>query len=141
MKKLIAIFTLCFSLTSFSSSSDHAQHEMKEKKGKEDHSAHKSKEGKIVTLSGTLIGLTCFIKHGSKGSKHKSCAKDCAEKGLPIGLMSDGVIYQISGEGHASLKEAYAPLLKYIENEVKVMGTLFEKNGLKFLVIQKIKKS
>lgn len=110
---------------------DHASKDM--------HKSHHSMDGKSVTLSGELIGLTCFIKHGSKGKTHRSCAKDCAEKGLPIGLLSDGKIYQVSGDGHKSLVEAYKPLLKYMESNVKVKGKVFEKNGLKMLVIDKIK--
>ncbi len=103
------------------------------------HSGHQSKDGKEATLSGKLIGLTCFIKHGTQGKTHKSCAKSCAEKGLPIGLLSDGKIYQISGKGHDSLIEAYKPLLKYMESSVKVKGNVFEKNGVTMLVINKIK--
>lgn len=105
------------------------------------HANHGTKDGKAVTLSGELIGLTCFVKHGSKGKSHKACAKSCAEKGLPIGLLSGGTIYQVSGKGHSSLKEAYKPLLKYVEEKVTIKGTLFEKNGLKVIVIQKIKAS
>ena len=107
---------------------------------KDTHKGHRAMDGKSVTLSGELIGLTCFIKHGSKGESHRSCAQDCAKKGLPIGLLSDGQIYQVSGEGHKSLVEAYKPLLKYMESDVKVKGKVFEKNGLKMLVIDKIKK-
>lgn len=103
------------------------------------HAGHHAKGGKEVTLTGELIGLTCFIKHGSKGASHKSCAKECAEKGLPIGLLVEGQIYQISGDGHKSLIEAYKPLLKYMESKVMVKGDLFEKDGMKMLVIEKIK--
>lgn len=99
------------------------------------------KDGKNVTLSGELIGLTCFIKHGSKGAAHRSCAKSCAEKGLPIGLLSEGKIYQVSGKGHASLKNAYKPLLKYVERNVTVKGTLYEKNGTRMIVIERIRRS
>ena len=81
-----------------------------------------------------------MLKHGSKGEPHKSCAKECAEKGLPIGLLVNGQIYQISGDGHQSLIEAYKPLLKYMESKVMVKGDAFEKNGVKILVIEKIKK-
>lgn len=103
------------------------------------HKGHQEIKGKSVTLKGELIGLTCFIKHGSKGKTHKSCAKECAEKGLPIGLLSDGKIYQVSGDGHKSLVEAYKPLLKYLESTVSVKGKVFEKNGVKILVVSKIR--
>ena len=120
---------------------DHSSHNGNNSKDMQDmHKGHLAMDGKPITLSGELIGLTCFIKHGSKGKSHRSCAKDCAEKGLPIGLLSDGQIYQVSGDGHKSLVEAYKPFLKYMETNVSVKGKVFEKKGLKMLVIDKIKK-
>jgi len=103
------------------------------------HSGHHDTAGKEVTLTGELIGLTCYLKHGSAGQGHKSCAKDCAKKGLPIGLLVDGKIFEISGDGHQTLIEAYKPLLKYLESKVVVKGKVFEKSGMKILVIKKIK--
>ncbi|MCY4513228.1 MAG: hypothetical protein OXB86_06035 [Bdellovibrionales bacterium] len=116
---------------------DHSNHN--DHNSKNMHKGHHAMDGKPITISGELIGLTCFIKHGSKGKSHRSCAKDCAEKGLPIGLLSDGQIYQVSGDGHKSLVEAYKPLLKYMESKVRVKGKVFERQGLKMLVIDKIK--
>ena len=144
MKTLLKTLTFSFVLMSFAafgSEMNHKSHSGHANEQKGMHSGHHSSAGKEVTLKGELIGLTCFVKHGSKGSSHKSCAKDCAEKGLPIGLLSDGKIYQVSGEGHESLKDAYKPLLKYLEGNVMVKGTVFEKNGTSLLVVKKIKKS
>ena len=134
------IITLVVLLSAFGAST-HAEEGGHSKGGHGTHKGHhQAKEGKNVTLQGKLIGLTCFIKHGTQGKTHKSCAKDCAEKGLPIGLISGDKIYQVSGDGHKSLVEAYKPLLKYMEDNVKIKGTAFEKNGMVFLVIDKIKK-
>ena len=117
--------------------------------GGEDHSKHsKAKahaghdsEGKQSLVKGKLIGLTCFLKHGGTGKSHKSCAKQCAEKGLPIGLKSDdGKVYIVGGKGHDSLVETYKPLLKYMEENVTVKGAIFEKEGQRMIVIDKIKK-
>ena len=124
----------------FASESGHHNHG-EAKKGAKMGSGHHAKEGKEVTLEGRLIGMTCFIKHGTEGKAHKSCAKDCAEKGLPIALKVDGTLYQVSGDGHKSLVDAYKPLLKYMEDNVKVKGTIFEKGGVKMLVVNKIKNS
>lgn len=135
-----ALFVSVFSLHGYASDSTHKGHGNHGNHGSMNmHKGHGKMAAKEVTLSGELIGLTCFIKHGSKGKTHRSCAKDCAAKGLPIGLLSDGKIYQVSGDGHKSLVEAYKPLLKYMETKVKVKGKVFEKNGLRMLVIDKIK--
>ena len=130
-----ALFVSVFSLHGYASDSSHKGHGDHNKHGNHGsmnmHKGHSEMGAKEVTLTGELIGLTCFIKHGSKGKNHKSCAKDCAEKGLPIGLLSDGKIYQVSGDGHKSLIEAYKPLLKYMETKVKVKGKVFEKSAVR----------
>jgi len=74
--------------------------------------------------------------------KHADCFKSCAAKGLPIGILTkDNVIYQISGKGHADQAAVNAPLLKYAESNVKVKGQVFEKMGVKFIVVTGIKKN
>lgn len=105
------------------------------------HSTHDSLEEKEVMIKGQLVGLTCFIKHASKGPSHKDCFKDCAKKGLPVGILTkDNKIYQVSGEGHTSLKEANQKLLKYGEEKVMAKGKVFTSNGVNMIVINKIKK-
>lgn len=111
--------------------------------GEMDHKkmGHNAK-GVDKTLKGHLIGLTCYLKHSSSGKKHKSCARSCAEKGLPIALKTeDGKIYIVTGKGHDSLIETYKPLNKYLESNVMVKGKVFEKDGSSMIVIEKIKKS
>lgn len=108
----------------------------------ETHSQDKQEPAqKTQTLKGHIIGLTCFLKHNAKGPNHKSCAIECAEKGLPLGLSTqDGKIYQIMGKGHADLKTVNATLKDYVEEDVIVVGEVFENQGMQAIVIEKIKK-
>lgn len=116
---------------------EHKQHEMNTKKmamGGEN-------AGQEKTLTGRLIGLTCYLKHNLSGPDHKKCARMCAEKGLPLALRTnDGVLYQIFAKGHDDLKTANVKLLDYIEGSIVVTGKVFEKNGIKAIVIDKITK-
>ncbi len=99
------------------------------------------KTGDKKTLQGTIIGLTCYLKHDAIGESHKQCAKECAEKGLPLALLTDdGKLYQIMGKGHDELKQVNARLLDYVEEKVIVVGDTFEKQGMRSIVIAKIKK-
>lgn len=108
--------------------------------GKEMNKSHQANMGHEMTLKGRLVGLTCFIRHGATGATHKMCAQQCAEKGLPMALKAqDQGLYVITGEGHASPVETYRPLLKYLEGEVVIKGKVFEKDGVKMLLIEKIK--
>lgn len=103
--------------------------------------AKHEKDGQTQTLKGQIIGMTCFIQHGAKGATHKDCAKECAQKGLPLGLLTDqGKLYQIMGKGHEDLKTVNARLMDYIEENVVVVGKTFKAAGVNALVIQKIKK-
>ncbi|PIP89051.1 MAG: hypothetical protein COW01_15820 [Bdellovibrionales bacterium CG12_big_fil_rev_8_21_14_0_65_38_15] len=106
------------------------------------HSEHHAKESPDVVVKGQLIGMTCFIKHQSKGEKHRDCFKDCANKGLPIGILTgDHKIYQISGEGHADLKETNKKFLKYAEEQIVAKGKVFSSNGINMIVVKGIKKA
>ncbi|MBH48147.1 MAG: hypothetical protein CME71_08255 [Halobacteriovorax sp.] len=97
---------------------------------------------KQEVLSGKLIGLTCFIKHGAVGKSHKDCFKECAENGLPIGILTaDKKIYQISGEGHADLKTTNKQFIKYAEQDVVVKGEVFQSNNMNMVVVKGIKLS
>jgi len=97
--------------------------------------------GDTKTLQGKIIGLTCYLKHDAIGESHKKCAKECAEKGLPLALLTDdGQLYQIMGKGHEELKKVNASLLAYIEEEVTVVGETYSKHGMNSITIEKIKK-
>lgn len=101
---------------------------------------HQKSDIKSETIQGQLVGLTCFVKHGSKGDEHKDCFKECAEKGLPIGVLTKNQgIYQISGEGHGDLRETNKKFLKYAEKEIIAKGKLFKSNGFNMIVVDAIK--
>lgn len=94
------------------------------------------------TITGQMIDMTCYFKHNAKGPDHKQCARECAQKGLPMAILSnDGKIYQIMGAGHDELKTVNAAFLDYTEEKVVAVGQVYEKNGTNVLVISKIKKA
>ena len=95
---------------------------------------------KATEVKGQLIDLACFLKHDGKGEGHKSCAQECASNGLPVGILTDdGKIYQGMGKGHEDLKTVNQPLIKYMETKVIAVGEVFEKQGERVIVIEKIK--
>lgn len=99
------------------------------------------KKGKAQEVQGHLVELSCYLKHDAIGEKHRDCAKECAEKGLPLGLLTkEGTLYHIMGEGHEDLRSVNKKLLDYLEQDVQVVGETFEKNHTRVVVIQKIKK-
>jgi hypothetical protein len=141
MKSKILIILMSFLVSINLAFADGDKHQHSEKKKEHSsHSGHDSIE-KDVMIKGQLIGLTCFVKHASKGPTHKDCFKECAEKGLPIGILTkDNKIYQVSGEGHSDLKETNKKFLKYAEEEVMAKGKVFTSNGMNMIVVKGIKK-
>lgn len=109
---------------------------------KHDEGMNHQQAGVEKTITGQGIDMTCYVKHDSKGAGHKQCALECAQKGLPMGILSDdGKIYQIMGSGHDDLKTVNAAFLDYVEEKVVVVGQVYEKNRTNVIVINKIKKA
>jgi len=95
---------------------------------------------KEVTLTGEVLDLYCFMNHPAdgQGPDHAKCAQNCINKGLPIGFMSDGVVYVIIGKEHNSAADMVA---QYAGMQSKVTGKLIEHDGIKAIEIEKIEKA
>lgn len=93
------------------------------------------------TLKGKIVDISCLLTHNSQGESHKQCARDCALKGLPFGVLAeDGLIYQIIPIGHVDPKTVNQTLLDYLEENVVIDGSVFVKNGMRVVMINKIAK-
>jgi hypothetical protein len=95
-------------------------------------------EAKDVTLTGEPVDIQCFLQ-GRSGEGHASCAKSCAEKGLPIGLYvgegDEGELYLVLGGGG---KDAKAHLAEHMGKQVKATGKVSMKGGMKVLTVAKV---
>lgn len=86
-------------------------------------------DGDAVTLEGEVVDLSCYLTDGRKGRAHKTCAKRCAERGLPIGILTDdGKVYLLM-EDHAD-EEPYENARKLAGERAKVTGKQFTERGL-----------
>ena len=76
-----------------------------------------------ITLRGELIDTSCYTKQGFEkgtGAAHVTCAKDCAKKGQPLGILTDGDgVFKITGE---YTENNNAKLLDYVGKKVEVKG-------------------
>ena len=54
-------------------------------------------------LDGEVIDITCYLRHDGFGPGHTQCALECAEMGMPVGLLQKGTgkIYLIVPTDHA----------------------------------------
>lgn len=93
-------------------------------------------------LKGKIIDMSCYLNHDSSGENHQQCARDCAKKGLPFGILAeDNYLYQIIPTGHDEVKTVNERLLDYLEENVVIEGSVSVKNGARVITLNKIQKS
>jgi hypothetical protein len=80
-------------------------------------------KGKPTTLRGEIVEISCYQKKGvagGTGEAHIACAKDCAAKGLALGLLTEGDgLFRIVGPLTDSKN---AKLVPHIGHVVDVYG-------------------
>jgi hypothetical protein len=92
-------------------------------------------QGKKVTITGTVVDTYCLVTMGMEGSDHRQCATQCAKNGSPLGITDDrtGALYLTVGQ--KDMVYASPRLERYVERKVTVHGTVYEKDGLKMIVV------
>jgi hypothetical protein len=77
-----------------------------------------------LTVRGEIVEVSCYTKLGiekSTGTGHVACAKECAAKGQPLAILTDGDgLLKITGDYAA---DKYAKLIPYVGRQVEVSGT------------------
>ncbi len=91
----------------------------------------------MVTIKGEVLDSACYFSHGARSEKHKKCAQNCANKGIPLALIDDdGTVYLLN-EDHAKA-DAYKAVKKKAGEVVTVKGKLIEKDGWKVLYVYEV---
>ncbi len=81
------------------------------------------------TISGEVVDLMCYLDHGAKGDKHKSCAEKCIKSGGPVGLLSGEDLYLVIGD-HQPMNDQLAAKAA---QTVTLKGKVVERNGMKMI--------
>jgi hypothetical protein len=98
--------------------------------------AHEGHDGKITTMTGTVIDTGCYISHNSTGDSHAKCAEACAKNGVPLAILDEkGALYMPIAVEH---KDQNIKLMPFIEKKVKVTGVVMEKGGMKGIAIKTV---
>jgi len=93
-----------------------------------------------VTVRGYVRDVACLMQYKEALKPTNDCAAMCARAGSPLVVISKrGTIYTpISGSiPDTSQRETLMP---FVGNFVEITGEMFERSGMKALVIQQIKK-
>jgi hypothetical protein len=98
-------------------------------------------EGEEATITGTVIDLSCKFRHGLSGEQHRMCAQVCADKGVPLAILTDdGRLFVPVSAGMPGASEN-EQLKEFAEQHVTVNGTVFEAGGAKAIQIAEISRS
>lgn len=99
---------------------------------------HDGAAGEMVTMTGEVLDLACYLGEGEKGKGHQKCAKEClVKKHVAAGLLTaDGKVYLLV-EDHKHEK-AFAPVRKLAAEQIKVTGRKTDKGGLQAILVQSL---
>jgi len=97
--------------------------------------------GKITTVTGEIVDLSCYLQLGKHGEKHKSCGQKCLNSGQPIGLLTkDGAIYMLMDEEHDPRRDGQTELRKaagdHFAHVMEVTGTETNVRGVHAIYVQ-----
>lgn len=95
-------------------------------------------QGKKTTITGTVVDTYCLVTMNMGGASHKKCAAQCVRNGSPLSIKEEktGTVYLAAGQKNM----VYAsPLLeKYVEERVVARGTVYERDGVKMIVLDSV---
>jgi hypothetical protein len=97
--------------------------------------------GKVVTVTGEIIDLSCYLQLGKHGEKHKSCGQKCLAAGQPIGLLTKaGAIYMLMDEEHDPRRDGQTQLRKaagdHFAHVMEVTGSETSVHGVHAIYVQ-----
>lgn len=98
---------------------------------------HGAAAGRQVTITGTVVDVSCLVGSGATGEGHRQCGQVCADAGLPLAILStDGTVYMplASAPGQGT----NAQLRAHAEHRVQVTGRVIERNGVHGIKIESV---
>jgi hypothetical protein len=90
------------------------------------------------TITGEVIDIQCYTKDGAKGTgeAHADCAKSCAKRGMPVGILASDGVYEITG---AMTQNKNEKLIEYVAKKVEATGEVTTKDGKKTIDVASMK--
>lgn len=95
-------------------------------------------EGKEVTVTASVVDLSCYLANGLHGPDHKMCSEVCAKNGVPLVFLTDDgqLILPVSMAMPSS--SFNDQLVEHAEQKVEVTGKVVNKAGSRAIVVDKI---
>ncbi len=98
-------------------------------------------KGTQQTITGTVIDVSCKFGQGLSGAEHKTCTEVCADRGIPLAILTDdGRLFLATSAGMPGDAQN-ARLKPFAEQKVTVTGKVFSAGGASAIQIDKIAKA
>ena len=100
-----------------------------------------AQDGRRVSITGEISDTWCSISGlmFAKGTAHHQCAVWCALGGIPVSIRdARGELYLILKIGDDEDSAANPRIARMATHEVSVDGELLERDGVKYLLVDKI---
>jgi len=96
-----------------------------------------AQEPKVISVTGEVVDLWCYLDRGAKGEAHRDCAMTCAKAGNPIGILDDkGKVYLLLGaEMHSS---GESMLVEHMAHQVTVKGAEKASGGIDAIYVSSV---
>lgn len=110
--------------------------------------ASAGKKNKVITVSGEILDLSCYLARGLAGPLHADCARQCLRAGVPMGLITaDSTLYLLTQNhgramapgGYAGTPDMYAQCREWAALKVEVNGASGFRAGVRVLEVTRAK--
>ena len=92
----------------------------------------------VISVTGEVLDMTCYIASNLTGPEHAECAKACIRNGEPAGIKTqDGKVYLLTGEPGQSIN---TKLADYAAQVVTIKGKKTVRDGFAQLQVEEIRK-
>jgi hypothetical protein len=95
-------------------------------------------ESTPITLTASVVDLSCNSVYGAAGADHRMCAQVCFDKGIPLALLAeDGTLY-VPVTMAMGQERGDKDLRGHAEHTVNVTGKVIRRGGLNTILIESI---
>jgi hypothetical protein len=96
--------------------------------------------GRPVEIRGEVVSLDCFLREGSRGEAHRSCALASLAHGGSLAIVEDdsAALYPLAGDTPAS--DPSAQVRDLLAQHVVVVGKLYERARGRILVAERVRR-
>ncbi len=98
----------------------------------------KPAEGKAVSMTVSVVDLSCKSVFNLSGDDHRMCAQVSFDKGVPLALMSEDGTFYMPVTMAMGQERGDKDLRGHAEHKINVTGKVIERGGLHTILIEKI---